>query len=195
MRYFVILSFCIFLLASCSKVETATNIIPISLDKTPTVQENVSLKSVTPKVDLNAKQQKYLNESLPPKVREILEKAEIFEILAEMREREIRESDLLNFQPNRIVKNFDEKEKKEILEAFYFDASREDSPASCYEPHHQIRAIYQGETVEIEICFDCAKFIVTSSFGKFEGTFVRENRKSEDLFNRIIENKSIEIKQ
>ena len=38
-------------------------------------------------------------------------------------------------------------------------------------------------------------FIVESPFGKFNGGIVRENRKSEDLFNRIVESKSIELKQ
>lgn len=190
---------CALALVSCSKVETATNIIPIDLEKTPTVsptaQENVSLKPVKPKVKLNAKQQKYLNETLPPKVREILEKAESFEILAEVRKEGEYDGEGRTFEPNRIVKIADENSKKEILEAFYFDTSREDAPATCYLPHHSIRANYQGKTVEVEICFSCSRFIVRSEFGKFDGTIVREDRKSENLFNQIVESKSIEYKQ
>lgn len=188
---------CALFLSSCSKVETATNSVPINLEKTPTVsptvQENVSLKPVTPKVALNSKQRKYLNESLPPKVREILEKAETFEILAEVKKE--NESDSLSFYPNRIAFITDETEKKEILEAFYYDASDGYYPSACYIPHHKIRATYQGKNVEIEICFDCSRFNVESPLGNFEGGIVRENRKSEDIFKRIVENKSVELKQ
>ena len=191
MKQLMILIFCVLFLASCSKVETATNIVPINLEKTPTIQENILLKPIEPKVKLNAKQQKYLNESLPPKVREILEKAETFEVLAEVD----NEPDGLNFEPNQIATITNEADKKEILEAFYYDASDGDYPSACYIPHHKIRAIYQKKTVEIEICFQCSIFIVESPFGKFDGGIVRENRKSEDIFNRIIQNQSIKINQ
>jgi hypothetical protein len=152
------------------------------------------LKPVNPKVKLNSKQKKYLNESLPPPVREILEKAEKFEILAEVRERFDPKDDVRTFEPNRVIKPVSENDKKETLEAFYYDASNEDAPAICFEPRHKIRATYQEKTVEIEICFSCSRFIVTSSFGEFKGTIVRDNRKSEDFFNRIIQNQSVEIK-
>lgn len=195
MKRLIILSFCAFLAVSCSKVETATNIAPINLEKTPTVspsvQENVSLKPVKPDVELNAKQRKELDKSLPPKVREILEKAESFEILADR----LRKSDSSSVKPNRIAKITNEADKKEVLEAFYFDASREGYSAACFLPHHAIRATYQGKTVEIEICFDCSKFIVESEVGRFYGTIAQEIGKSEDLLNQIIESKGIEIKQ
>lgn len=194
----LIILICALFLASCSKVEMATNVIPINLEKTPTVsptiQENIWLKPVMSNVKLNTKQKKYLNESLPPKVREILEKAETFEILAEVRGENEDDGEGQTFDANRIVKNINETDKKETLEAFYFDASREDSPAFCYEPRHSIKATYRGKTVEIEICFSCSKFTVKSEFGEFDGTIVRENRKSEDFFNQIVKNKSVGIK-
>src|SRR5215204_2632981 len=51
---------------------------------TPIHKEAIPLGSVKPRVDLSAKQKKYLNESLPSVVRTILENAESFEILAEV---------------------------------------------------------------------------------------------------------------
>ena len=199
MRQIVILVCCLAIM-NCAKVET------VSIDNTetnsnktapvsPNAAKDIALKPVIPTVKFNARQQKYLNGSLPAKVREILEKAESFEVLAEIRGQNESDGEGMTFDPNRIAKIIDENDKKVILEAFYFDASREDSPAVCYEPHHAIRAIYQGRTVEVEICFSCSCFIVKSEFGKFDGTIVRENRKSEELFDRIVANKSIEIKQ
>lgn len=185
---------CALALTSCSKVEMATNIVPTTLEKTPmvspTVQENVLLKPVNPKVELNAKQQKDLDESLPPKVREILEKSEKFEILADT----INKSES-SVKPNRVAKITNETDKKEVLEAFYFDASKDgDGPSMlCFNPHHAIRATYQGKVVEIEICFGCFNFFVESELGRFSGKIT--DRKTETLFNQIIESKSIEYKQ
>ncbi|HVE59591.1 MAG TPA: hypothetical protein VNB22_22465 [Pyrinomonadaceae bacterium] len=139
----------------------------------PIVEKEILLKPVAPNVRFNAKRQKYLNEALPPKVREILEKAEKFEILAEVN----NDPDGLDFEPNRVAVITDENEKKEVLETFYFDASEGDYPSACYIPHHKIRAVYQGKTVEIEICFECSKFYVESPFGKYDGGIIRENRK------------------
>jgi hypothetical protein len=182
---------------SCAKVETVSyEKAKINSNKTvsPTIDSETLLKPITPKIKLNSKQKKYFNESLPPQVREILEKAEKFEILVEVREQFDPNDDERTFEPNRLIKPVSENDKKETLEAFYNDASNEDSPAICFEPRHEIRAIYQEKTVVISICFSCSRFIVTSPFGKFPGTIVRENRKSEDFFKRIIQNQSVELK-
>lgn len=198
MQRFIILIFCGILFISCTKVETATDektqtgLIP---NASPTVETNSPLKPVFPSVKLNSKQKKYLNDSLPTQIREVLEKAEKFEVLAEVRGANENDEDSWSVQPNRIAKITEENDKKEILEAFYHDASEQDAPAVCYEPHHLIRATFQDKTVEVEICFSCSRFIVKDASGKFKGTVVRENRKSEDVFNRIIQNQSIEIKQ
>ena len=195
----VVLVFCLFL-ASCAKVETATSEnTQTDSDKTASVQplaeRGILLKPVAPNVKFNARQQKYLDEALPPKVREILEKAEKFEVLAEVRNDKESDGEGMTFEPNRVVGLIAELDKKNVLEAFYFDASRADSPAACYEPHHGIRATYQGKTVEVEICFSCSRFTVKSEFGEFDGTIVRENNKSENVFNQIIKSKSAAIKQ
>lgn len=199
MRQIAILIFCCFVLANCSKVETAsdenarTNInetVSITPTASPTSKVVLLLKLIVAKVKLNSEQKKNLNESLPPKVREILEKAEEFEILAEVN----NEPDGLRFEPNRVAKITDENTKKEILETFYYDASGGNFPSACYIPHHGIRATYQNKTVEVEICFQCSLFVVKSPFGKFEGGMADGNQKSEEVFNRIVQNQSVEIK-
>jgi len=195
MKQIAILIFCL-ALANCAKVETAptdanqntpNKIVQVS----PTIEKEVLLKPITPNVKFNGEQQKNLNESLPKKVREILEKAEKFEILAEVD----NEPDGLSFDPNRIAVVSDENDKKEILEAFYFDASDGDYPSACYIPHHKIRATFEGKTVEVEICYQCHLFTVKSPFGKFDGGIKRENQKSEKILNKIIEAKSVELKK
>ena len=202
MQKIVVLIYCCIVLASCSKVETASNVttqtdssLTTSGIPTPTstIEAVPALKPIVAKVKLNSKQRKNLNESLPPNVREILEKAEKFEVLAEVDLDDAHDG--LNFEPNRISFIRDEKDKKEILENFYYDASAGPNASACYIPHHGIRASYQGKTVEVEICFQCHLFSVNSSFGKFYGGLPYENVKSEELLNRLIQNQSVELKQ
>jgi len=178
--------------ANCAKVETASNdntqnnaskIAAVS----PVGETKATLKTVTPEVKLNAVQQKYLNKSLPPQIREILEKAEVFEVLAELGKQK-NESDLMELQPNVNAKIDSENIKKMILESFYADVATDEGGANCYEPRHGLHAVYQEKTVDIEICFACAKFNVKSSLGTFEGTIRRDNRRSENLLNEIVVN-------
>jgi hypothetical protein len=195
-RFSILISICLVLIG-CSKVETTSDAkIETPSPTTPNqIKPEIkpALKPVFPNIHLSSKRKKYLKDSLPPQVREVLEKAEKFEILAEDLGRDIG-NEGMTFEPNSIAVITEENLKREILEAFYNDAATDEPPAACYIPHHSVRAAYQGKTVEIEICFECARFYVESPFGKFEGTIVRENRKSEDIFNRIIENQSIALK-
>lgn len=193
MRLPAILIFCVFS-ASCANVQTAStrfaaNPAPTAVE-TPREEIRPPLVPVKPNLKLNAKQQKYLDESMPPKVREILEKAESFEIQAEVYEKMEDDKEWLTFEPNRVLKVIDANDKREVLEAFYSDAANEDAPAVCFYPRHLIRAVYQNQTVEITICFSCSRFIVKSEFGKFEGTIVRENRRSEDFLAGLLKEKA-----
>lgn len=140
------------------------------------------LGPVKPNLKLTAKQRNYLDESIPPDAREILENADRFELLGEIDKDESSEADNRSLVPNRLVAISSEKDKLVVLEAFYSDAAREDSPAVCYEPHHAIRAEFEGKTVEIEICFSCSRFVVKHDSNKYSGTIVREGRMSEGLF-------------
>ncbi len=187
------------MLSGCPKVETSPSIptehqlpTPYPTNQ-PQADRGSVLKPISTHISLTPKQKKYLDESLPPDVRVILEKAEKFEILAEVNKDESSETDSRIFNPNRIVVLRSERQKKEVLEAFYSDATLEDSPAICYEPHHSLRATYAGKTVEIEICFDCSRFVVKDSPSKAWGTIVRENRKSERFLVDLVESQGMEF--
>ncbi len=202
MRKIVILIFCCFITTNCSNVKTASNEIAQtnvnkSISLTPTnslmTEAILPLKPIVTEVKLNSKQKKNLNETLPPNVREVLENAEKFEVLAEVNLDDAHDG--MNFEPNRITFIRDEKDKKEILESFYSDASAGPNPSACYIPHHGIRGSYKGKSVEVEICYQCHLFSVKSSFGKFYGGLPYEKVKSEELLNRLIENQSVELKQ
>ena len=56
-----------------------------------------------------------------------------------------------------------------------------------------MKATANGKAVEIEICFACSRFEVKGLPSRFWGTIVRENRKSEELLDRIIRDFGVEI--
>lgn len=134
--------------------------------------------------------------SLPPKVRDILENADEFEILAEVENKDgklvypVKEE----FKPNTKVEISKPELVKELLEDFYTDVSRGESPSDCWFPHHILKAKQGDKTVEIEICFSCSRFVGKSSLGEFSGTFAHGNDpKSEAVFNRIVEKYGVSI--
>jgi hypothetical protein len=159
-------------------------------------------KSTPTKVSINAqlnsKQTKELDKSLPPNVRDILENAETFEILAEIERKDGKITYPLtegfDMKPNIKAEISDANTRKEILENFYRDAAKGSEPALCYIPHHILRAKRGDKTVEIEICFSCSRFQGKGSFGEFSGTVGRGDEQTENLFNRIIATNGVEIK-
>jgi hypothetical protein len=186
------------MLIACARVETAPPESQPEPVASPTSSRTiifplVILKPVVPEVKLNSQQKRYLNDSLPPDARRILESAESFEVFGEINKDESSETDSREFVPNTVARVTSERRKKEILEAFYFDAAHEDAPAVCYEPHHSLKATAKGKTVEIEICFSCSRFVVNGIEKKAWGTIVREKRKSEDLLTRILDESGVEI--
>ena len=152
-----------------------------------------SLKPVKAEVRLSGRQREILDAALPLQVREILEGAETVQILAEELNIPQDETGLRTFRPTRTASVVSEAEKEAILEALYTEASSGEGAASCYEPHHGIKAAYKGQVVEIEICYTCAQFNVKSEFGKFQGTILREGRKSESLLNGIIQERGNQL--
>ena len=182
----------------CAYVQTAADgdkgpAVAIAPAPAGTVQPVVLLGPVTPTVKLTAKQRAYLDESLTSDVRKVLENAQSFEVFAEINKDESSETDSRVFVPNMVAVIKSEREKKEILEAFYLDAAHEDPPAVCYEPHHSLRATFEGRTIVIEICFDCSRFVVKDT--KLWGTIVRENRRSEELLTRIVSESGVKIER
>ena len=164
-----------------SRVETKATPIKVSLE-----------------LKLGDKQTKELDKSMPPNVRELLENAEEFEILAEVERKDGKLSypitEGFNIKPNIKAEISDANIRKEILENFYRDVAKGSGPANCWQPHHILRAKRGDKTVEMEICFSCSKFEGKGSFGEFSGTTGRGDEKTEKLFNRIIETQGVEIK-
>ena len=188
-------------LAACETVDTGSRPANQALLTTPSppikasTQPQKILQPVSPHIKLTSKQKKYLNETLPEEARRILEDAEVFELLGEVRSPGNLDIDSRDFQPNRIVRVTDEQQKKEILEAFYLDAATEDPPVICFEPHHGIRATKGDRSIEIEICFSCSRFEGKGSLPPVSGTIVRDGRRSEELFERIISSQSVDYSQ
>lgn len=183
----LLLSFILALTMACSSTQAVSeNITEIPQSK---VEAKPSPIKVSPDIKPNNRQTKELNKSLPPNVREVLENAEVFEILAEIERKNgklvypVKES----FEPNIKAEISDSNLRKEILENFYRDVSKGSESANCWLPHHILRAKQGDKMVEIKICFSCSRFEGKSPFGEFSGTTGRGDEKTENLFNRMIE--------
>ena len=154
-------------------------------------QTGKTADSLTAEIELTADQDKHLSHSLPPNVREILEKSQKFSLLAG--ESRSAAETAFNFKPTRIARISDEAAKREVLENLYFDVAVKPVLATCYDPHHGIRAEYNGQKVEIDICFTCVRIVVRSPFGEFSGAMRLDDNRSKALFERILKDKGVKI--
>lgn len=196
MRILIYLSL---LIATCSgPSENLT--LPASPTPIPTPIEQIKVEptpsspTVYPKLKLDSKQKKHLNKTFPSTTRTFFESADSLELLAEVYADELGDQDAMIFEPNRRLEIIDSKQKQEILDAFYFDAANADYPAICFQPHHALRATKGGTVLVIEICFSCSRFEGAGSLQSVSGTIVREGRRSEEFFDRILKEQGTDYK-
>ena len=168
---------------SNSNVKTKTN--SAKVETTPKIE--------TPLEPLTQKQKQKLDERIPPKVREILDKADEIYIYYNIDKKNngLRGLGYGNV-PNAGATVSDASLKKQFLDSFYYDASSNDSGAMCYTPRHKITAKYNGKTVEIDVCYQCKNFKGKSSYGTFGGGLAYED-KSSSIVNEIIEKYGTDI--
>lgn len=137
--------------------------------------------------NLTKEQKKWLGESLPPKVRKILDNAEEIEVYVDFN-KDTKGLKVLSFNtiPNTVAKLSDFSLKKQFLESFYYDASLGYGGAGCWSPRHRIKVKYNNESVEFDICYQCSNFKGNGSNGRFFGSLGEES-KSLPIMNEIIE--------
>ena len=140
-----------------------------------------------PLAPLTKKQKQKLDERIPPKVREILDKAEEIYIYYKI-DRETNGLRVLTLGsvPNAGAILSDASLKKQFLDSFYYDVSSNESGSMCFSPRHKITAKYNNKTVEFDICYQCSNFHGKSSFGYLGGGLASKN-KSSSVINQIIE--------
>jgi hypothetical protein len=132
-------------------------------------------KTETP--ELTKKQSKKLDESIPPRAREILQTTQVFEIYGG--------EDLRFQQPTEHIRISDKNLMKELLKSLYYDVATSDGGAGCYTPRHRLTANFETESVSLEICFECSN-IRGSVSGKSFYTSVND-KFSKEIFNQILQ--------
>ncbi len=137
---------------------------------------------------LKAAEKRQLNESLPIRVRNFLETAEEFVILAQLR---VEDGKLVPEMDRELVPNFKADvsrldKRQAVLKAFYAEASKGHQPAICYLPSHSFTAKKGTQRVKVELCFGCRRFYVSGSLGKSEGTLAIGSEESEQLVTKLI---------
>jgi hypothetical protein len=167
-----------------SNLKTETNSSQIEL--IPTV------RNILP--ELTKEQKQKLDERIPPKIREILDKAEEINIYYNLDEDTMNLRVLLHETvPNAAAKVSDPDLKQQFLATFYSDASSNSNGSLCFSPRHKVTARYKTKTVEMNICYQCHNFEGKSSSGAFGGGLNNQS-KSSAIVDAIIEKYGTKIK-
>ena len=157
---------------------------------TPTPEDDFLKVPVKTAQPLTRRQKKDLDSTLPPKVREILEKAEVLEVLGLSSD----ENAGISWHPDLVANLPLGKERTKLLNSFFYDASAGPNPSGCFVPRHGLKASYKGKTVEVIICYQCHLFVVKGDLGEFDGGVYKDGSAAHDLFENIIRTKGEPIK-
>jgi hypothetical protein len=114
-----------------------------------------------------------LDEGLPKKARQILERADELEVFQ-----------IAGGGVSAVVRG---DAKAEVLDAFYEGIIRPEPMAGCFKPHHGLRAKSGGDEVEIQICFTCKNFAGKWGSGEAFGRGMgRISGSPATIFDRIL---------
>jgi len=158
-----------------------TRAVPVVIETPPPPAEFPDIAAISAK-PLNKLQQKELDATLPPSVREVLEKAEALEVLGLSSEDRAG----IGWEPDAKVKLPVGAKRSELLNSFFFDASAGPNPSACFIPRHGLKATHKGKTVEVIICFQCHLFVVKGDLGKYNGGVYRDGSASNKLFEELL---------
>jgi len=151
---------------------------------------------------------KRVAERFPNRQREVLQNAQhidVYEIeVCGLMEEELLPIERGKFQGCRIlrqVKVSNTEQRKELIEGILYSIGSSGNGNACFSPRHGIRAVHNGERIELLICFECENFRgvppphYVSVPGRDSGTFASRDfetfsgglsRASEQLFERIL---------
>ena len=138
-----------------------------------------------------------LDSSVPSQVRNFLESADSLKVFAQMlvEDGKLQPAMDRDFVPSFEAVVSNRAMRSTLLKAFYFEASKGESPAICYLPSHAIVAEEKGRKVIIEICFGCNRFYISGALGTFKGTFTRKSSETERLISTIVTDLGVTTKQ
>ena len=189
---------CVFLsvvLGSCGYQNSAvSDYIPSSTSATESPSPTPELDYLAvPKINvkpLQKQQKKELDATLPSKVRDILEKADVLDVLGLSSD----EKAGIGWYPDIKASLPLGEERSNLLKAFYFDASAGPNPSACFIPRHSLKASYKGKTVEVIICYQCHLFVVEGDLGEFDGGVYKQGSAAHELLETILRTKGEPIK-
>jgi hypothetical protein len=194
MKNFALIVLITIAFVSCKNVEIQQTINSNLKSETNSSQVEATPIAKKSPENLTKEQKQKLNQRIPPKVREILDKADEINIYYNIDEDTMKLRILmLETVPNADAKISDPALKKKLLDSFYYDASSNSNGSMCFSPRHKITAKYKTKTVEMNICYQCKNFEGKSSSGDFGGGLASES-KSSAIVDAIIEKYGTKIK-
>lgn len=194
MRNFALIVLFAMALINCKSVESQR----VSNLNISSATNSTKVEIIAPPEDLlknlTKKQKAKLDENLPPKDREILDKADeidVYYIYVES-----KGFGVLSFgkSPNAGAKVSDADLKKQFLESFYYDIAVSEGGAGCFSPRHKIVGKYKNKIVDIDVCYQCGNFEGNDSNGHLGGSVQRDG-KSAPILSKIIEKYGTQLQQ
>jgi len=79
--------------------------------------------------------------------------------------------------------------RKKVVDSLTRGMQGEINPAKCFEPRHGIRAVHDGKTLELVICFACKQFEVYDASGNKQKFLV--NNTPEPTFDNVLKDAGI----
>jgi hypothetical protein len=156
--------------------------------KTENIEVNRMKIEATPKPrveipELTKEQKKKLDSILPTTARKILENSKEFEIQGG--------SGSSFFTPIKQIKISDRILMNRLSNAVYIDVVNSSGMAGCFKPRHNLRAEYEGKSLNLVICYECS-YLKGYVSGK-EFISGMDEKLSKELFDEILD-KAEEIK-
>lgn len=159
------------------------------------------ISNASPKPTFDQAAIEKLNQNLPEDVRQILEQAEMFEIISARglgysKEKNVGEVIKMGRQWQFAVASKtqinDSTVKNKLLDALYdtIIQAPPNSRAMCFYPRHALRAMKQGKIVELVICFSCNAFEGNTPNGRVGGVVTKQQR---EIFDEIFKSAGLEI--
>jgi hypothetical protein len=131
---------------------------------------------------------------IPAEMKVILEKAPSLELLSVNPERP-KEKPTENVAGYAIFGKTeikDEKMRKEILDALDKSVADGGPGARCFIPRHALRGTYDGKTVELVICFECA-WVYTYVNGERTKTTLTTTKSPESVLDKILKEANVPL--
>lgn len=87
----------------------------------------------------------------------------------------------------------DAKTRARLQKALYGAVANSGDVASCFNPHHGVRATYKNQTVDLIVCFSCGTSYFYIGEKQFPTSVAFDSRDSNNVWDRVLESADVAL--